>query len=86
MVLEAMGTGVPVVTTRVGGTVELITDGKDGFLIAYGDKEGFKKAISRACSMSTSDRVAFARAAEEKISSFRADTVVQELADVISAI
>ena len=86
VVLEAMATGVPVVTTRVGGNAELITDGKDGFLITYGDKEGFKKAIRQACSMSTSDRVVFVHAVESKLSLFRADTVVQELTDVVSAI
>ena len=31
-VLEALSTGLPVVTTRVGGIPETITDGKDGFM------------------------------------------------------
>lgn len=37
--LEGMACGVPPVATRVGGVVELITDGVDGFMEAPGDVE-----------------------------------------------
>jgi N-acetyl-alpha-D-glucosaminyl L-malate synthase BshA len=37
--LEAMACGVPPVATRVGGLVELVTDGADGFLETPGDIE-----------------------------------------------
>lgn len=33
IVLEAMGCGVPIIGTRVGGTAELIVDGETGFVI-----------------------------------------------------
>ncbi len=45
-VLEAMAAGVAVITTRVGGIPELITNGVDGLLIDAGDKEGLANAIS----------------------------------------
>jgi len=36
-VLEAMSFGLPVVTTPVGGTGSVVTDGDDGYLVAPGD-------------------------------------------------
>ena len=38
--LEAMSCGVPAIGTRVGGVMELITDGEDGFVEAVGDVAG----------------------------------------------
>jgi glycosyltransferase involved in cell wall biosynthesis len=37
VVVEAMATGLPVITTRVGGIPDMVTDGKTGFLIERGD-------------------------------------------------
>jgi O-antigen/teichoic acid export membrane protein len=47
VVLEAMFVGVPVVATAVGGTPELIEDGRTGLLVDPGDKTGLKVAIER---------------------------------------
>ena len=44
-VLEAMAAGAAVVTTRVGGLPELITDGVDGILIEPGDVDGLAAAL-----------------------------------------
>ena len=42
---EAAIAGVPVITYRVGGTPDLVRNGKTGFLIDYGDTRGFIRAI-----------------------------------------
>lgn len=44
-VLDAMGYGMPVVATDVGGIPKLVGTGENGFLCAPGDTEGFAKAI-----------------------------------------
>ncbi len=36
VILEAFAAGVPVVATAVGGTPELVEDGRSGFLVASG--------------------------------------------------
>ena len=44
-VLEAMSWSKPVVTTRVGGIPELITDGVDGLLIEAGDQQALSNTL-----------------------------------------
>jgi glycosyltransferase involved in cell wall biosynthesis len=43
--LESMAAGVPVVTTRVGGSPEVVVDGETGFLVPASDPETLARAI-----------------------------------------
>jgi len=43
--LEAMATGLPVVTTRVGGIPEIVDHGRSGFLIDPGDEQALLRAL-----------------------------------------
>lgn len=47
VVLEGMASGLPVVATGVNGTVELISDGKDGLLFEPGDVAGLAARLDR---------------------------------------
>ncbi|MEI6346072.1 MAG: glycosyltransferase family 4 protein [bacterium] len=47
LLLEALAMGVPVITTPVGGNVELIVDGENGLLVPQGDMTAFIGAIKR---------------------------------------
>ena len=46
-VLEAMAARRPVVSSAIGGTDELIDDGRDGLLVAPGDATGLASALRR---------------------------------------
>ena len=47
-ILEALGAGLPLVLTRVGGNPELVNTGAVcGELVPYGDEEGYAAAIAR---------------------------------------
>lgn len=48
--LEAMAVGLPVVATAVGGTPEVVTDGKNGLLIPPRDPEALTGALTRLLS------------------------------------
>jgi glycosyltransferase involved in cell wall biosynthesis len=45
--LKAMAHGLPIVATRTGGIPDIVTDGKQGFLVPAGDPAGMAKALSR---------------------------------------
>jgi glycosyltransferase involved in cell wall biosynthesis len=47
-ILEALGAGLPLVLTDVGGNPELVNTGEVcGELVPYGDEEGYAAAIAR---------------------------------------
>lgn len=48
VLLEAMACGLPVVTTRVGGNAEVVTDSSLGELVDWWDPDVFRDAIDRA--------------------------------------
>jgi glycosyltransferase involved in cell wall biosynthesis len=45
VVLEAMGSGLPIVATQVPGSEELVHDGENGFLVKPGDAEVLGRAL-----------------------------------------
>ena len=46
-VLEAMAAGIPIVSSAIGGTEELIEDGRSGLLVAPGDAPALAAALGR---------------------------------------
>jgi len=53
--VEAMAAGLPVICTKCGGPEWVITEGKDGLLVAPGDPHGLAKAI---CEVATDKTLA----------------------------
>ena len=50
VIMEAMATGLPVVSTNIGGIPEMIVENETGFLVQSGDASGMAYAIERAIS------------------------------------
>lgn len=47
VLLEALASGLPVVTTRAGGTLDIIRDGENGLLVPPGDPLALAGAVTR---------------------------------------
>jgi glycosyltransferase involved in cell wall biosynthesis len=45
--LEVLALGIPIVTTRAGGNVETVEDGKTGLFVPYNDKRAIIDAVNR---------------------------------------
>lgn len=56
--LEAMASGVAVVSTAVGGVVDLVTDSKTGWLVPSGDRAALATALESALDDTTRSAVA----------------------------
>lgn len=46
-ILEAMGQGLPIISTRVGGIPEVVFPGQNGYLIDPGDKVALREALDK---------------------------------------
>lgn len=46
-ILEAMACGIPIITTRVGGVPELLEEGKDAYIIDFGDSTRLVRCIEK---------------------------------------
>lgn len=65
--MEAMGTGMPVVATRHAGIPELVDDGGSGFLVPERDGEALAGAILELAALDPDGRAAMGSAARRKV-------------------
>jgi glycosyltransferase involved in cell wall biosynthesis len=81
-VIEAMGIGVPVVSSRLSGIPELIDDGRSGTLVAPGDASALADAVERVARDPASAATMAARGRERVRDAFRLSRYVDGLLDV----
>jgi glycosyltransferase involved in cell wall biosynthesis len=84
---EAMAAGLPVITTRVGGSADIVDEGENGFLIAPGDRAGLAASLDRLLTSDelrrTMGRRGRARAERRFDVRANAQTIVDELHRVV---
>lgn len=78
LLIEVMGTGTPIITTRVGGNPDLIAEGSDGILVDYDDRDALIRSVIDLLS-DKSHREALAIRAQEKARSFSGERMLGEL-------
>lgn len=80
--LEAMAMGLPVVASNLDGIAEVVTDGKEGFLVAPGDAKEFADRVAR---LLESESLASAMAAEAR-AKIEAKHSVERMTSAVEAV
>lgn len=82
-ILEAFDAGVPVITTPVGGNVELLEDGISGTLVPYNDINKLREAIASLHS-NPEVRNQQAKVAKESVQKFSLERSIGALRDIFT--
>jgi len=80
--LEAMATGMPVVTTNTSGMADVVDDEINGLLVPGADAEGLKVAIERLC-RSAELRKQLGLAGQEKMRRYTWERVTKEVEKIL---
>lgn len=83
VLLEAMATAMPVVTTDTCGMADVLEDGYNGLLVKPADSEGFAAAVLRLIE-SRELRAQLGRAAQETMRRYRWDTIARRVERVFA--
>lgn len=83
--IEAICVGLPIITTKVSGTEELIRDGENGFIVEIGNKDEFAKYFFQLISStSLQDKMSQSNTQLAKI--FNSDNIVDEWICLINTV
>lgn len=81
-ILEALGSGLPVVTTRIPGAQDAIQAGHNGFTIED-PRSGEQLADALNCLLDENCRARFSKNASESVGSYRWDSVLERYEEVL---
>ncbi|MBN2087534.1 glycosyltransferase family 4 protein [Candidatus Peregrinibacteria bacterium] len=82
VLVEAMASGVPVITTNTGGAVDIVQDGKTGYLVPPSNSEKITEAIRLILQNEEQKKDIIASALESAKQNFTADKMTDNTIDV----
>lgn len=83
-IVEAMFTGVPVISTNIGNISEIIDDGEDGLLVSPNNKKEILEAIQKLSDISLREKII--ANAKEKAKLFSIKKTITKTAEVIASL
>jgi glycosyltransferase involved in cell wall biosynthesis len=78
VVLEAMATGLPIVSTSVGGIPNVLEDGQTGFLVPPGDEAALRDRVAKLAGDPARSRALGAQARSAAVTRFSAERMQQD--------
>ena len=83
--VEAICVGLPIVTTKVSGTEELIKNGENGFIVNIGDKESMAKALTKIIEDENLQNQ-FTEKNKAQAIKFETNTIVNQWEDLVNSV
>ena len=84
--VEAMGAGIPVIASPVGGIPEVVVDGSSGYLVGAGDARSLHRAIARILADRSLARRLGDAARQTALARFDADKALASVEDLYEAL
>ncbi len=82
LLLEAMAMGIPVITTKVGGNLEIIKNNENGILVEYNNKKELAAAVIKLY-QDRELRERLVGAAKETVRGFNKEKMIKEIIEVL---
>lgn len=85
-ILEAMASGLPIVSTHVGGIPDAVRDGVDGFLVDAGDVDALADRLQQLIASDALRRSQGRSARDRVVATFSADAVIPALEELYESL
>ncbi|HEY0482125.1 MAG TPA: glycosyltransferase [Kofleriaceae bacterium] len=86
VVLEAMATGLPVISTRVGGVPNVLEEGVTGFLVPAGDEQGLRDRAAQLRADPAATRALGERARSVAVSRYSAERMQRDYLELYARV
>ena len=81
--MEALASGLPVISTNVGGIPEVLDQGKCGWLVEPGDSKELAKAITE-CIKNNELRIQKSTHGYQYVQQFNSDNLITSFLDIVN--